>query len=289
MRKSKVASSAAHVTKPPKGSFIPPLQHGDRLTVPEFERRYEAMPELKKAELINGAVFLPSPFAETADPSIPPLQNGDHLTVAEFERRYENMPGLKRADLINGVVYMGSPVTIDLHASQHFDFVTWLGLYRAYTLGVEGGDNATLKLPVGMAQPQSDACLRIRPDYGGRSKTKKGYITGGVELAGEIAGSSCSFDMNEKYAAYEQNGILEYIVWRVEDQVIDWFILKRGKYQRLVKVKNGLYKSKVFPGLWLDPNAMVAGNLAKVIDVVQQGVASPEHQRFVEKLRSRKK
>src|SRR5437588_797855 len=40
---------------------IPPLEPGDRLTRDEFERRYEAMPELKKAELIEGVVYMPSP------------------------------------------------------------------------------------------------------------------------------------------------------------------------------------------------------------------------------------
>src|SRR5499426_2902140 len=40
---------------------IPPLQNGDRLTRPEFERRYDAMPHLKKAELIEGVVYMPSP------------------------------------------------------------------------------------------------------------------------------------------------------------------------------------------------------------------------------------
>ncbi len=40
---------------------IPPLEGGDRLTRFEFERRYEAMPQLKKAELIEGVVYMPSP------------------------------------------------------------------------------------------------------------------------------------------------------------------------------------------------------------------------------------
>jgi Uma2 family endonuclease len=40
---------------------VPPLKHGDRLTREEFERRYEAMPHLKKAELIEGVVYMPSP------------------------------------------------------------------------------------------------------------------------------------------------------------------------------------------------------------------------------------
>ncbi|PSQ76381.1 MAG: hypothetical protein BRD37_07170 [Bacteroidetes bacterium QH_8_67_23] len=40
---------------------IPPLRAGDRLARPEFERRYEAMPHLEKAELIDGRVYMPSP------------------------------------------------------------------------------------------------------------------------------------------------------------------------------------------------------------------------------------
>ncbi len=40
---------------------IPPLEHGDTLTRDEFERRYHAMPNVKKAELIEGRVYMPSP------------------------------------------------------------------------------------------------------------------------------------------------------------------------------------------------------------------------------------
>ena len=39
----------------------PPLESGDRLTRAEFERRYEAMPDVKRAELINGVVYMGSP------------------------------------------------------------------------------------------------------------------------------------------------------------------------------------------------------------------------------------
>ena len=42
---------------------LPPLENGDRLTMSEFERRYEDMPGLKKAELIEGVVFLGSPVS----------------------------------------------------------------------------------------------------------------------------------------------------------------------------------------------------------------------------------
>ncbi|MGB3695686.1 MAG: Uma2 family endonuclease [Spirulinaceae cyanobacterium] len=39
----------------------PPLENGDRLSITEFERRYQAMPNLKKAELIEGIVYMASP------------------------------------------------------------------------------------------------------------------------------------------------------------------------------------------------------------------------------------
>ena len=39
---------------------IPPLESGDRLNRYEFERRYNAMPHLRKAELIEGVVYVPA-------------------------------------------------------------------------------------------------------------------------------------------------------------------------------------------------------------------------------------
>jgi hypothetical protein len=44
----------------------------------------------------------------------------------------------------------------------------------------------------------------------------------------------------------------------------------------------------MFPGLWLDQNALLTGNLAKVLRVLQKGLASGEHQSFLEKLNSSK-
>ena len=44
-------------------TVLPPLQNGDHLTRAEFERRYSAQPHIKKAELIEGVVFVPSPVS----------------------------------------------------------------------------------------------------------------------------------------------------------------------------------------------------------------------------------
>ena len=47
---------------PPKR--VPPLQSGDTLTADEFEHRFDAMPGLKKAELIEGVVYMPPPVSD---------------------------------------------------------------------------------------------------------------------------------------------------------------------------------------------------------------------------------
>src|SRR3954467_391758 len=55
-------AATTHTLSAPEGvQPVPPLENGDRLTRPEFERRYEAMPHLKKAELIEGVVYVGSP------------------------------------------------------------------------------------------------------------------------------------------------------------------------------------------------------------------------------------
>src|SRR5438876_9636712 len=96
---------------------------------------------------------------------LPPLQPGDRLTRDEFERRYQAMPDLKKAELIDGVVYMPSPVTDDEHGGSQFEFISWLGIYRMLTPGIVGGDNSTLRLPLGLSMPQPDSYLRILPEY----------------------------------------------------------------------------------------------------------------------------
>lgn len=40
---------------------IPILENGDRVTRAEFERRYQQMGDVKKAELVEGIVYMPSP------------------------------------------------------------------------------------------------------------------------------------------------------------------------------------------------------------------------------------
>jgi Uma2 family endonuclease len=223
-------------------------------------------------------------MASVSQQKIPPLETGDRLSREEFERRYDAMPGLKKAELIAGVVYVPSPVRIDQHAEPHFNLITWLGLYRWATPGVKGADNGTARLDL-ENMPQPDACLYIDPAKGGQARiSADDYLEDAPELVAEVAASSVSYDLTFKFDVYRRHKVREYLVWRVQDRQFDWFVL-RGK--RLVQQpldKSGLYKSKVFPGLWLDPAALMRDDAAALQAALQRGLASRKHADFVARL-----
>jgi Uma2 family endonuclease len=221
---------------------------------------------------------------KVAEAEIPPLKAGDRLTRAEFERRYEAMPDLKKAELIEGVVYMPSPVSVDRHGEPQFDLIIFLGLYKWATPGVRGADNATARLDLDN-EPQPDVSFFIDPARGGQARiSSDGFLEAAPEFVAEIASTSVTYDLNTKLEVYRRNGVREYLVWRVRDREIDWFVLKRGKYVKMPLDKNGLYRSKVFPGLWLDPAALIRGDTATLQATLQRGLASREHAAFVAKL-----
>ncbi len=214
-------------------------------------------------------------------PAIPPLESGDRLTRDEFLRRYEAMPELKKAELIEGVVYVSSPVRYEYHARQHLDLGTWIGNYRAGTPGVGAGDNGTILLDPESA-PQPDVALFINPDHGGGVRfDEDGYIVGAPDLVAEVAASTASYDLHDKLDAYRRSGVHEYLVWRVYEQRIDWFVLREGRYETLAPAADGSLRSTVFPGLWLDPAALLRGDLAAVLVLLQQGLNAPAHAEFI--------
>lgn len=234
--------------------------------------------------MTHATTITDQPIATPALPTVPRLHNGDRLTRYEFERRYSAMPKHIKAELLDGVVYLPSPVRFESHGGQDADLILWLGLYRIATPGVRAGVNTTIRLDLDN-EPQPDSLFLIEPRCGGQAKIDtEGYIEGGPELAGETTASTASYDLHVKFHVYRRNGVREYIVWRVEDREIDWFVLREGNYERLPTSPDGILRSETFPGLWLDAAAMIRGDLARVNQVLQQGVATAEHAAFVARL-----
>ncbi len=164
------------------------------------------------------------------------------------------MPDVNKAELLDGVVYMPSPVSAD-HGDPHFDLIGFLCHYRFATPGVAGSDNGTIRLDA-TSEPQPDIHLRILPAYGGRTRLSMNrLVEGAPELVVEIAVSSIPVDLTVKLPLYQRNGVQEYILWRVPDQAVDWFVLRDDHYERLPLTPGSVYQSEVFPGLWLAPQA----------------------------------
>jgi hypothetical protein len=117
--------------------------------------------------------------------------------------------------------------------------------------------------------------LRLGPD---------GYLEGSPEFIAEVAASSVGKDLGPKLKSYARNGVSEYLVWRTEDEAIDWFTLQAGDYVSMLPDSAGIIRSRVFPGLWLDVPAMLDRDAPRVLAALSQGLASGEHAEFVAKL-----
>ena len=211
----------------------------------------------------------------------PPLENGDRLTRIEFERRYAAMPNLKKAELIEGVVYVPAALRFENHAEPHSRIMTWLGVYQAFTPGTRIGDNPTVRLNLDNA-PQPDAALMI--DGGQARISTDDYIEGAPELVVEIAASSAAYDLYDKKRVYRRNAVQEYLVWRVYDREFDWFRLEEGEYIKLETNDRGFISSVAFPGLRLAVGFLLSAEMQQVLEVLQEGLKTLEHQEFVQKL-----
>lgn len=215
----------------------------------------------------------------------PPLQSGDGLSRPEFERRYAADPTIRKAELIEGIVYAASPLQHEQHGKPHSRVMTWLGIYQALTPGVDSSVEPTVRLDLDN-EPQPDALLFIQPEAKGHVQiSQDGYIEGAPELVVEIAASSVSIDTGKKKRAYQRNGVLEYVIWQSYENQLKWFSLVDGVYQQLFPDPDGIIRSQVFPGLWLDVDALLTDQMARVLEVVQAGIQSAEHGEFVEQLK----
>jgi Uma2 family endonuclease len=213
-----------------------------------------------------------------------PLHPGLRLTRSEFLRRWEALPEIKFAELIDGVVYMPSPQTTD-HGRVQNDVGSWLGVYRANTPGCDSGSQSTWLML--QSAPQPDLYLWILPEHGGQSGIQGKYHTGAPELAAEICLTSAAYDLGVKKALYQKARVREYVAFLVEEQEIRWHRLVRGAFELCPPTSRGIYRSTVFPGLWLDRRALWKHDLARVLRTLQRGLDSSAHRAFVQALGAR--
>lgn len=207
----------------------------------------------------------------------PPLNNGDHLSRAEFEWRYAAQPEIKKAELIEGVVYVPSPV-YPRHGEHHSAVSTWLGVYRAATPGIRVYANTSLRLDTDN-EPQPDLCVLLDPTH---TIDPDQLIEARPVLIVEVASSSASYDLHQKFHVYRRNAVQEYLVLLVHEQESRWYRWQEGDYDRIAPDSDGVLRSHALPGLRLHSDRFWRGDLAGVLAILQDGIDSLEHMAFVQ-------
>lgn len=211
------------------------------------------------------------------------LVNGERMKQPEFHRRYEASDEDDKWELIGGIVYMASPLR-RRHSGYDDEIGYLLGTYRRQTPGTEVLHNATTILD-DESEPQPDLGLRILPEYGGQSRTTPDdYFEGAPELVVEIAHSRRDLAMHGKRDDYQRTGVIEYLVVCMEEQEVHWFHFPSGESIR--PNRQGISRSRVFPGLWLDVAALLRLDSAQLMGALQQGLASRAHAAFVKRLQA---
>ena len=216
---------------------------------------------------------------------IPPLQGGDHLTRDEFERRYDATPDLKKAELLDGVVYMPPPVSDEDHGVPHLDLAGWIAMYRFATPGVSG---VRSRVPCGSIRTTDRSptpCSESSRNVAAGPTATGPVISSPPRTSWRKLPPAAPLRPGAKLDVYRRFGVREYVIWRVYDVTVDWFVLRGNDFEHLTPGPDRIYRSEVFPGLWLDADALMRGDAAGLLRVAQQGLASPEHAAFVERLR----
>lgn len=187
--------------------------------------------------------------------------------------------------MIGGTVYMASPLRRE-HGKYHVELATALASYEAETPGVELLDNVSTILGE-ESEVQPDLLLRIVSECGGRSRvTSDGYVAGPPELVVEVAHSTRAIDMHQKRDDYRSAGVREYLVLCVRERELHWFDFKSRRNFRADP--RGIYRSRAFPGFWLNGAALLEQSRRAVLATIQEGVAGPEHAAFLRQLQNRR-
>src|SRR5262249_21246870 len=147
------------------------------------------------------------------------------------------------------------------------DVGVWLGTYRIATPGTASGHNTTSFILEDTPQP--DLNLRILPEYGGASRREGKYLSGRPELLAGICASSASYDLHAKFELYEAAKIPEYLAVLLFEKEVRWHVWVGRRYRLLSPDPDGLLRSRVFPGLWLDSKALLEGSIQQVLARLQ--------------------
>ena len=117
--------------------------------------------------------------------------------------------------------------------------------------------------------------------------TKSVANIGGGGLASFLENFAGKDRATPKLALYRRAGVPEYATALIEEERIEWRVLVEGSYCLMEPDAKGVFRSKVFPGLWVDSAAFWREDGSGLLATLDEGLRSEEHARFVEVLRTK--
>ncbi|MEM9587177.1 MAG: Uma2 family endonuclease [Planctomycetota bacterium] len=221
--------------------------------------------------------------ASTSSFKLAALEPGDRMNATEFRRRDSVTSDRYKTELIEGVVHMAAAVRVE-HGRCQGLIAGLLNEYCSETPGTDTAADATARLDEAN-EPQPDVSAFIVAECGGRTRIDDdGYLVGGPELLVEVSHATDAVDRGIKRRVYELHGVAEYAVWRIGLGLIEWYRLRDDQLVLTPPDDDGVYRSNVLPGFWLNVAAAVAINRVAVLETLRQGLASPQHATFVDHL-----
>ena len=207
------------------------------------------------------------------------LREGQRLDQPTFHRLYqqasERDPSF-RAELVRGKVRLRTMPISNAHGRPHALLTGWLLNYQIATPECQASTTPTLVLgPAG--EPEPDLVLRRLPEFGGRCVEDEDHILHGPpELAVEVSRTTVRRDLDGKFRDYEDGGVGEYLVHLVEQREVLWWTRPTSDsgFAPLAADRDGVFHSRLLPGLWLDVPALLRNDAAAVIATLQRGLAS---------------
>jgi Uma2 family endonuclease len=155
------------------------------------------------------------------------------------------------AEWVDGDVVMASPASRRHQTISDF-VLTVLGVYvEQRDLGVVISAPFQMKTGPHLGGREPDVLFVARENLG---RLKQTYLDGPADLVVEVVSPESRLrDRGEKLAEYEMGGVREYWIIDAEKQQADFFVLAAdGRYERQRTDAQGVYRSLVVSGFWLN-------------------------------------
>lgn len=186
------------------------------------------------------------------------------LSYEEFLIAYDGV----RAEWVDGEVIMSPPASY-----AHQELVSFLSsVLRVYVETQALGWIVTAPFQMRLTQisrGREPDILFVRTDH--RHLIQPTYLDGPADLAIEIISpESLLRDRGEKFAEYELAGVQEYWLLDPERKRADFYQLEADGRYRLASLDEGIYRSQVLQGFWLNVDWLWQNPLPKVLTVLKE-------------------